>query len=72
MPLTSPLNSTNPNRTLSCGYVDTADQIFKVDGTAIQPIGNLTMTCLTQHLTAFGVQEYTGAIVASTAAAVDA
>lgn len=30
------------------------------------------MTCLTQHLTAFGVQEYTGAIVAPTAAAVDA
>ena len=35
IPLNSPLNTTNPNRTLGCGYIDDSDQIFKEDGISI-------------------------------------
>ena len=32
IPLNSPLNFTNPNNTLGCGYIDPVDQIFKQTG----------------------------------------
>ena len=62
VPLLTALNTTNPNRTLGCGYLDETDQIFKADGISIQTINTLSVKCLAAHLTAIGVQEYTADI----------
>jgi hypothetical protein len=59
IPLTTALNTSDPNRTLGCGYLDETDQIFKNDGVTISTISSTLVTCLTTHLTAFGVEEYT-------------
>ena len=57
----SALNSTNPNRTLGCGYVDT-DNIFKTTGFDIYQLSDKLVTCMASHLTPIGVQEYTSMI----------
>jgi hypothetical protein len=56
IPLYSPLNTTIPNNTLDCGYLDTSDDIFKDDGLTLYPITDLLVTCQCTHLTAIGVQ----------------
>lgn len=60
IPLLSPLNTTNPNKTLGCGYIDESDQIFKTEGISSNQISNTLVTCKCEHLTAIGVEEYTG------------
>ena len=62
VPLTSPLDTTNPNKTLGCGYLDEADQIFKSDGMSIKRVSNTVVTCMAKHLTAIGVEEFTSEI----------
>lgn len=56
----TPLNTTNPNKTLGCGYLDESDQIFKTEGITSISISNILVTCKCSHLTAIGVEEYTG------------
>ena len=50
LPLTIELDSSNPNRTLSCGYVDDTDLIFKKTGLRTAMEGS-TATCKSSHLT---------------------
>ena len=59
IPLLSPLNTSNPNKTLGCGYLDTKDQIFKSDGIKTSALNTNLVTCIASHLTALGVEEYT-------------
>lgn len=51
---------TGENRTLGCGYLDVVDSIFKNEGVDISMIDDLTVKCTSNHLTSFGVEEYTG------------
>lgn len=59
IPLTAALDTSNPNRTLGCGYIDENDQIFKNDGVTISTLSTTLVTCKATHLTAIGVEEYT-------------
>ncbi len=59
IPLYSALNTSNPNTTLGCGYIDT-DETFKASGFEINTISSTLVTCSAYHLTPIGVQEYTG------------
>jgi hypothetical protein len=59
MPIITQLNSSNPNRTLGCGYLDSTDNIFKQDGLTIKVINVNEVLCHAKHLTAFAVEEYT-------------
>eukprot|EP00347_Sterkiella_histriomuscorum_P003593 403363692 len=59
VPLTTLLDTTNPNKTLGCGYLDETDQLFKSDGMSIKVVSSSVVTCLAKHLTAIGVEEYT-------------
>jgi hypothetical protein len=59
IPLLTPLNTSNPNRTLGCGYLDETDQIFKSEGLSIARISTTLVNCMTKHLSAIGVEEYT-------------
>jgi hypothetical protein len=59
------LNSSNPNRTLGCGFLDKIDNIFKFDGVSTAIINQNLVTCLAFHLTAFSVQEFTADFTSS-------
>ena len=59
VPLTTLLDTTNPNKTLGCGYLDETDQLFKSDGMSIKVVSSSVVTCQAKHLTAIGVEEYT-------------
>lgn len=58
IPLYSELNTSNPNNTLACGYIDNQDNIFKQTGVATEKITNTLVTCLLSHLTQIAVEQY--------------
>jgi hypothetical protein len=58
IPLYSELNTSNPNNTLACGFIDTQDQIFKQTGMGEERIKNNLVTCLAYHLTTIAVEQY--------------
>ncbi len=53
------MNTSNPNRTLGCGYLDENDSIFKSEGLTILKKSSNLVNCMATHLTAIGVEEYT-------------
>lgn len=62
IPLSIELNSSNPNRTLACGFIDVEQYIFKQSGlrTKLDDEKNPEIvTCYSSHLTQFGIEEYT-------------
>ena len=58
IPLNSELNTTNPNNTLACGYIDEQDQIFKQTGISTTIISNSLVLCEASHLTQITVEQY--------------
>ena len=66
IPLYSELNTTNPNNTLGCGYIDIQDNVFKLTGYTTARITNALVTCQATHLTTIGVEEYSAEIKQST------
>ena len=58
MPLFSELNTSNPNNTLACGFIDEQDNVFKQTGYTTERITNQLVTCLLTHLTTIGVEEF--------------
>ena len=58
IPLLKEYTDTSGNRTLGCGYLDEADQIFKADGLKAVRINSKLVTCQASHLTAIGVEEF--------------
>ena len=52
--------STGENKTLGCGYINVVDSIFKNEGITYEMIDDMTVKCLSYHLTSFGVEEYEG------------
>jgi hypothetical protein len=58
IPLFSELNTTNPNNTLACGFIDEQDNVFKQTGYKTERITNQLVTCLATHLTTIAVEEF--------------
>jgi hypothetical protein len=58
VPLFSELNTSNPNNTLGCGFIDEQDNVFKQTGYTTERITNQLVTCLLTHLTTIGVEEF--------------
>lgn len=54
IPLYSALNTSNPNNTLGCGYIDT-DNTYKLTGFDISTISSTLVTCIASHLTPIAV-----------------
>lgn len=54
--LYSALDTTNPNNTFACGYIDPQDQIFKQTGVEIEVIKDKLVTCMAKHLTQIAVE----------------
>lgn len=65
IPLKSTLDTSNPNRTLGCGYLDPVENIFQNVGLEINSWSSTVVTCKATHLTQFGVEEYTFEVATS-------
>lgn len=69
VPIYSALNTSNPNNTFACGYIDGASQIFSHTGVSTSVYGPTVVNCMTTHLTAFAIEQFSDdAAAASTSA----